>query len=53
MKQKVKNKHTLQQSLRRFGHMLSAREERGDTSEDYLKKKALHESMLKKLYNRV
>ncbi|MDO7614103.1 MAG: hypothetical protein MUQ75_07675 [Crocinitomicaceae bacterium] len=52
MKNKIKNKQTLQESLRRFGHMLAAREARGDTSEDYASKKALHESMLRKLYNR-
>lgn len=49
---KIRTKQTLEQSLRRFGHMLAMREARGDTSEEYQKKKALHESMLKKLYNR-
>lgn len=52
MKKKVKNKDSLQDSLRRFGHMLAVREQRGDTSEEYKQKQALHESMLRKLYNR-
>jgi hypothetical protein len=30
MKKKVKNKDSLQDSLRRFGHMLAIRERRGD-----------------------
>jgi hypothetical protein len=52
MKKKIKTKNTLQESLRRFGHMLAIREERGDESKEYKQKQALHESMLRKLYNR-
>jgi len=48
---KRKPSNTLQESLRRFGHMLAIREQRGDTSEEYIKKKSVHESMLRKLYN--
>ena len=54
MKTKANNqkrrKNSLQESLRRFGHMLAVREERGDESEDYQIKKALHEKMLNMLY---
>ena len=49
---KTRTKQSLEQSLRRFGHMLAMREARGDTSEEYQQKKALHESMLRKFYNR-
>ena len=49
MKDKPKQ-NSLQESLRRFGHMLAVREERGDESEDYQIKKALHEKMLNMLY---
>ena len=51
MKKKIQTKNTLQESLRRFGHMLAMREQRGDNSEEYKKKRAVHESMLRKLYN--
>jgi hypothetical protein len=51
MKKKIQNKNTLQESLRRFGHMLAMREQRGDNSTEYKKKQAMHESMLRKLYN--
>ena len=42
--------NSLQESLRRFGHMLAIREEQGDESEEYKEKKALHEKMLNMLY---
>ena len=51
MKKKTQNKNTLQESLRRFGHMLAMREQRGDDSEEYKKKKNARDFMLKKLYN--
>lgn len=41
---------SLQVSLRRFGHMLSVREERGDESKEYQIKKDLHQKMLDLLY---
>lgn len=54
MKTKANNqkprKNSLQESLRRFGHMLAVREEREDDSEDYQIKKALHKKMLNMLY---
>jgi len=48
MNQKPKN--NLQESLRRFGHMLAIREEKGDESEEYKQKKELHQRMLEMLY---
>jgi len=44
--------NSLQESLRRFGHMLAIREERGDESEEYQIKKETHEKMLQRFYNR-
>ena len=41
---------SLEVSLRRFGHMLAIREERGDESEEYKQKKELHQKMLEMLY---
>lgn len=41
---------SLEVSLRRFGHMLAIREERGDESEEYQIKKDLHQKMLDLLY---
>jgi len=44
--------NSLQESLRRFGHMLAVREEQGDESEEYQIKKAQHAKMLNMLYYR-
>lgn len=44
--------NSLQESLRRFGHMLAIREERGDESKEYQIKKGTHEKMLKQFYKR-
>ena len=52
MKTETKKRHTLQESLRRFGHMLAIREERGDESEEYQIKKAQHQRMLDALYHK-
>mgnify|MGYP001267959786 CR=1 FL=1 len=49
MNKKLK-KNSLQESLRRFGHMLAIREEQGDESEEYQIKKELHKKMLNMLY---
>jgi hypothetical protein len=49
MKNKPKQ-NSLQESLRRFGHMLAMREQRGDESEEYQIKKAKHAKMLDMLY---
>ena len=51
MKKNNPNKLTIQQSLRKLGHMLALREQRGDNSEDYQSKKSAHDSLLKKLYS--
>lgn len=45
-------KNSLQESLRRFGHMLAVREERGDESKDYQIRKDNHQKMLDRFYNR-
>ncbi len=50
MKVKSKTKSTLQESLRRYGHMLAHREMSGDNSKEYIEKKANHERMLKAFY---
>jgi hypothetical protein len=50
MKTEKPKRNTMQESLRRFGHMLAVREERGDESEDYQIKKKLHDKMLRTLY---
>ena len=42
--------NSLQESLRRFGHMLAIREQQGDESEEYQIKKAQHAKMLNMLY---
>ena len=44
--------NSLQESLRRFGHMLAIREQQGDESEEYQIKKAQHAKMLNMLYYR-
>ena len=50
MKVKSKTRSTLQEALRRYGHMLAAREMSGDDSKEYLENKANHERMLKVFY---
>jgi predicted hydrocarbon binding protein len=45
-----KTKSTLQEALRRYGHMLASREMNGDNSKEYLEKKENHERMLKVFY---
>jgi hypothetical protein len=49
MKQKTEQL-TLPQIVRKLGHMLAQRERRGDGSQDYLKKKNMHDNLLSKLY---
>ena len=51
MKDKPKQ-NSLEESLRRFGHMLAIREQQGDESEEYQIKKAQHQKMLNMLYYR-
>jgi hypothetical protein len=50
MKVKSKTRSTLQEALRRYGHMLAAREVGGDDSKEYLEKKANHQRLLKAFY---
>jgi hypothetical protein len=52
MKTEKHKKSTMQESLRRFGHMLAIREERGDESENYQIKKKLHDKMLDTFYHK-
>jgi len=49
---KPRVRNTLQESLRRFGHMLAMREQRGDESEEYQIKRSSHHKMLQQFYNR-
>lgn len=49
MKQKTEQL-TLPQIVRKLGHMLAQREQRGDSSKDYLEKKKMHDNLLSKLY---
>jgi hypothetical protein len=49
MKQKTEQL-TLPEIVRRLGHMLAQRERRGDSSQDYLERKKMHDNLLRKLY---
>lgn len=48
-----KNKQvlTLEQIVRKLGHMLAIREQAGDQSKDYKEKRAMHDNLLYKLYS--
>ncbi|MDO7613062.1 MAG: hypothetical protein MUQ75_02420 [Crocinitomicaceae bacterium] len=43
-------KLSLTEIVRKLGHMLAVREERGDDSKDYNDKKDTHNYLLRKLY---
>jgi len=51
MKNSNQNKQLpLEEIVRKLGHMLAIREERGDNSADYNQKKDTHDYLLRKLY---